>query len=170
MNISELRELFLSIDKTNLVGIDITGFDFRIESKERAYRISCEAAKIPLYTILGMKEKKINIFNESSKFLIFRPLEQLSVMDLGWFILKGTSLELREEIIKCISDDTIQSLDIDLDGKHETVMITTTTMSEQEQLSFYDPNLKISDGVLFPAQKLYMAFELLNTPENSLLI
>ena len=169
LDISELRELFLEINKTNLVGMDITGFDFRIDNKERAYRITCETAKIPLYVLFGMKEKKINIFNENSKFLIFRPIEQTSLTDLGWFILRGISLETRESIIKCIDDDVIKSITIDLDGVEETVMVTTTTIADQEQKSFYDPNLKLSDCVLFPAQKLYMAFELLNTPENALL-
>ncbi len=91
-------------------------------------------------------------------------------MDLGWFILKGVSLETRESVIKCIDPDVIKTITIDVDGVDETVMVTTTTIAEQEQKSFYDQNLKITDCVLFPAQKLYMMFELLNTPENALLV
>lgn len=167
-DVAELRELFLSIKKDNLVALDITSFDFRIDNKERAYRISCEMAKVPLFTLFRLKEKKINIFNEHSKFLIFRPIEQTSPSDLGWMILKCMSLEDREIFIKEIGDDNIISIETDIDGSIETVLVTVTTIDEQEQKSFYDPDLKISDCVLYPAQKLYMMFELLNTPENSL--
>lgn len=164
----ELRELFLELKRDNLVALDITGFDFRIENKERAYRISCESAKIPLYILLEMKEKKINIFNEHSRFLIFRPIEQTHENDLGWFILKGLNLESRNEIIKNIPNDTIIDFTIDLEGTNETILLTTTTIEEQEEKSFFDPDLKITDCVLYPAQKTYMMFELLNTPQNSI--
>jgi arginase family enzyme len=174
-NVGELRELFLSINCENLVACDITGYDFRLDNKERAYRITCETSKIPLFTLLKMKEKKLNIFNENSKFLIFRPIEQTSETDLGWFIMRGLSLEDRENIMKSIPDDiiidfTIEDTDPDNTNNYQeqTVLITTTTIEEQNKKSFYDPDLKITDCVLYPAQKLYMTFELLNTPQNSI--
>lgn len=167
-NEEELRELFLTINKTNLVACDITGFDLRIENKERAYRITCEACKIPLYTLIGMKERKINIFNEHSKFLIWRPIEQTSETDLGWFLMRGLSLVDRENIMKSIPKDTIINFNVEDDGVEEVVLISTSTIDEQNSKSFYDPDLKLTDCVLYPAQKLYMTFELLNTPENSI--
>ena len=42
-------------------------------------------------------------------------------------------------------------------------------MNEQQEKTYYDGTLTIIDRVLYPAQKLSMMFELLNTPENILL-
>lgn len=173
LNANDLTVIFNRINKENLVGLDITSFDFRIDSKERAYRISCEVAKLPLQLLLGIKEKRLNIFNENSKFLIYRPIVQTSQIDVGWYILRGVSLDIREQIINSISDDTIITLQIDLesDGNEETILITTTTMEEQEKKTFSYAHLKdtkITDCVLFPMEKTSMAFELLNTSENSL--
>lgn len=177
LDFNELKQIFENINKTNVVALDITSFDFRLDSKERAYRISCEAAKIPLVSLLEIKEKKINIFNEHSRFIIYRPMEQTSMTDVGWYILKGISLELREEVMKSIDDDTIITLDIDLngDGNIETILLTTTTMSEQENKVFRTNddttvNVKIIDCVLYPVEKTSMMFELLNTNENDVIM
>jgi arginase family enzyme len=167
---SELVDIFSKINKNNLVGLDITSFDFRIDNKERAYRISCEAARLPLAILLNIKEKKINIFNENSKFLIYRPMNQESVTDVGWYILRNIPIDTREEIIKYIENDTIITLqiDIDNDGNEQTVMITTTTLGEQEEKTFFSKDKKITDCILFPVEKTSAMFELLNTNENSL--
>ena len=76
----------------------------------------------------------------------------------------------REEIIKYIENDTIITLqiDIDNDGNEQTVMITTTTLGEQEEKTFFSENKKINDCILFPVEKTSAMFELLNTNENSL--
>lgn len=168
LNVVELKELFLNVNKTNLVGMDITGYDFRIDSKELAYRITAETAKIPLTILLDFKEKKINIFNEDSRFIIYRPIEQEDENDVGWFILKGMSLGMREELMKDIDSDTITTMTIELDGEDQSVLISTTTMTEQESKTYFDIEIKITDCVLYPAQKAQMMFELLNTPENCL--
>lgn len=166
----ELTEIFSKINKENLVGLDITSFDFRIDNKEIAYRISCEAARLPLSLLLEIKEKKINIFNEHSRFLIYRPIEQLSEFDVGWYILRGVPLNIREQIMKHIDDDTITSVQIDVndDGVEQMVLITTTTMFEQEQKSIFAKGAKITDCNLYQTEKTSMMFELLNTMENSL--
>jgi len=162
-DINELKDIFTTINNKNIVGIDIIGYDFRIDTKERALRITCETAKIPLLTTLKLKEKKINIFNESSKFLIWRPVEQKSHNDVGWFILTNVPLDLREKLINEIDSDTITTFPIEIDGTEEVVFISTTTIEDQEKKSFYDPKLDIYDCVLYPAQKLSMMFELLNS-------
>lgn len=161
-DVNELKDIFTTLNNKNLVGLDIIGYDFRIDTKERALRVTCEAAKIPLLTLVGLKEKKINIFNESSKFLIWRPTEQKSHNDIGWFILNGVPLEMREKLIKEIDSDTITTFPIENDGIEEIVFISSTTIEDQEKKSFYDPELTIYDCVLYPAQKVSMMFELLN--------
>lgn len=182
-NTTELFAIFSGINKENLVGVDITSFDFRINSKERAYRISCETARIPLNLLLGIKEKKINIFNEHSKFLIYRPVNQLSEFDVGWYILRGVSLDMREEVIKHIDNDTIISLTIDSNDlndqnnqngnnnnnqQEEIILVTTTTILDQQGKCIYSKDTKITDCTLYPTEKTSMMFELLNTYENSL--
>lgn len=167
----ELLKIFNKINTENLVGLDITSFDFRIDDKEIGYRITCESAKLAL-SLLRIKEKKINIFNEHSRFLIHRPIEQINEKDKGWYILRGVPLDLRESIMKKLNNDTITSLNIDIegDGNEETVLIATTTIFEQEKFSYLnnEDKLKITDCVLFPVEKTSMMFELLNTNENSL--
>lgn len=162
---TELKEIFLKINNENLVGLDITSFDFRIDNKTRGYQLTCETAKLPLSTLLGIKEKKINIFTEHSKFLIYRPIEQLSEFDVGWYILRGVPLDIKEQVIKHIDDDTITSLSIDIDGngKEQTVLVTTTTMLEQENKSIFSKGTKITDCNLYQTEKTAMMFELINT-------
>lgn len=169
-NNTELTEIFSKINSENLVGLDITSFDFRIDEKELAYRISCEIGRIPLNLLLGIKEKKINVFNENSRFLIYRPADQESKSDVGWYILRGVPLQLREELMKHIDDDTITSISIDIDGngKEQLILVTTTTMTEQESKSILMEDTKMMDCCLYPNEKTSMMFELLNTEENSL--
>jgi hypothetical protein len=161
LNVDELKIIFNSINKENLVGLDVIGYDYRFNTTDISYRISCETAKLPLY-MFGIKDKKINIFNDHSKFIIFRPITQIDCSDLFWNILKNVSLELREQLITLIGDDNIITLDID----DETYLVSTTTVSYQEQKSVYSSDVKIIDCVLCSNDKISMVFELLNTDEN----
>ena len=140
---------------------------------------------------INLKESSLNIFNDYSKFLIYKPiynstdnsinlednstdnsinLEDNSVNtdiddieeDHGWFILRGMDLKTRNEILEIIGDNIILMTipDID-DNKDMDVMVTATTIAEQNEISFYatsDPN----DCALFPEEKASMMFELLN--------
>jgi hypothetical protein len=166
LTIGELEELLISLPK-KIVGLDIVGFNFESNVSDRAYRITCEIAKMPLKHILNITEKKINIFSEHSKFLIWRPLDQDNALDIGWYILRGTTLDMREEIIKELSsednDDKIISFDID--GEH--VLVSTTTILEQQEKTYYMAS-SIYECALMPEEKIDMLFELLNTPQNSL--
>lgn len=169
MSITELEESLQIINKKNIVGLDITGYDLRTDDTNRAYRITCEIAKIVLKYLLDISDKKINVFTENSRFLIWRPSEQLSKTDVGWFILRGMSLDLREELLKKIdSDDILYFAVDDDDGDEQTIYLSSTTMYEQEQKTYYTAE-NITDHVLFPEEKVHMMFELLNTPENTLL-
>ena len=169
ININDLTEILSSIPKNNLVGLDVVGYDFRIPDVERAHRITCETAKLPLKYLLGIKEKKINIFNENSKILIWRPLRMMSDADIGWLILRGISLEIREKIIDMIGDDNIIIFPITNDqGMEENVYISTTTMAEQETKLYYDSDQSIHECILFPDEKVNMMFDMLNTNENAL--
>ena len=169
--INEIIELLKNISNENLIGIDITGYDFRINNTDRMFRITCEAAKLPLIHLLKMQDKKINVFTEDSKFLIFRPIDQEDSNDVMWYILRNVSLDLREQLIAKLDIDEIYPLKYkDDDGEIENVYVSTTTINEQQQKTYYDETLDIFDCVLDPDEKIDMTFEMLNTANNSIII
>ena len=165
---NEIEHFFNEINKKSLVGLDITGYDLRINNSEQAFRVMCEIPQRVLQIALEIKEKKLNIFNEHSKFLIWRPIDQDSDNDTGWFILKNIALDIREKLISHIGDDKIITIQTeDDDGEQIESYVTVTSFHEQQNRTFYAENT-IFDCVLFPAQKMYSMFELLNTNENSI--
>ena len=134
-------------------------------------------------TLTSIKEKSINIFNENSYFLIWRYVDappesdvnkdadtKHDTEDYGWYILRNCSLDVREKIIseKIPDDDTIimESVE-DNNGDQIDIMITKTTMKEQETKSYYSGGTYL-DCILFPEEKVSMMFELINTPQSSL--
>lgn len=165
---NEIEEAMDMINKTNLVGFDITGYDLRIERSERAFRVTCEIPRRLLKTVLGLNEKKLNIFNEHSKFLIWRPIEQEEEDDIGWFILRNVPLETREKLIEHIGDRIISFEVEDDNGEPLDSYVTVTTIADQQQMT-YGMVGSIFDCALFPGQKVSAMFELLNTTENQLL-
>lgn len=168
-NMSEIEEAMNSLNKTNLVGFDITGYDLRIQRSERAFRVTCEIPRRLLQIVLNIKEKKLNIFNECSKFLIWRPVEQEAFEDVGWFVLKNVPLDLREQLISQIGEDNIISFQTeDDDGNLIDAYVSVTTIAEQQTKTYCDMT-SIHDCTLYPAQKVYAMFEMLNTSDNKIL-
>lgn len=104
------------------------------------------------------KDNGIRIFNEKSKFLIFRPTELVDEGDYGWYILRGLGINLRKQILEKLDNDSIIDFDI---GEH-SYFITTTTMEKQNKMN-YLVNKKLLDLVLFPDEKRDMCFELINS-------
>ena len=78
--------------------------------------------------------------------------------DIGWYILRGLSLQERDEILKKISDNTIIRLKIN----NDEYLIAKTNMIQQNHKSYYATK-SIHDMVLFPEEKKHMMFELVNT-------
>lgn len=166
LNLDDYDYILRELAKMNVVGLVVTGYDFRVQENEPAYRVTCETARLPLKHIFDMKEKTINIFNENSKFLIWRPVKQASESDIGWFILRNIDLDTREALLKSFDlDENIRLISVDDDD----VLVTNTTIEDQNQKSYYMQK-SIYDCVLFPEEKAQMMFELLNTNENSLLM
>ena len=120
INLDEYEYILIEIKKWNLAGFVLTGYDFRIEQQSLLFRITCETARKPLVKTFDFKQKSINIFNENSRFLIWRPVKQNSESDIGWYILRGVSLEMREQILARFSDDdTIEIMSINKDSSEE---------------------------------------------------
>lgn len=160
----ELTKIFNCFSKSNvkqnIVGLDITGYDLRIDSKEISHKITCETIRLVVSKILGMKEKKINIFNEHTKFLIWRPVEAnaTDIDDVGWYVLRDVPTELKEELISRIGDDNIITIDCD----DEPICVSVTTINEQEKMIYEDESLRVTDCVLYPEEKISMTFWLIN--------
>ncbi len=164
LNVEEITQIFNMLSTCNIIGLDVLGYDLRISDKQAAFRVTCEIAKLPLVHLLKITEKKINIFNEDSKMLIWRPYEQKSEDDVGWYLLRNTSLKFREDILKHLVDDTIISHSVeDDDGEINEILLSVTTMNEQEKKTYLDNTTKISDCVLFVEEKMSMLFEMLNS-------
>lgn len=140
-----------------IISIDIVEFNPTLGTPHDA-TTTRETIRKCLTEVFNIKEKKINIFNETTKFLVYRPVKQESAKDVGWYLLMGLSNSERDKLMELIDNDTIIKLKID----DEDYMITKTCMEEQHTKSFFT-NPIITDVVLFPEEKGTMCFELLNT-------
>ena len=153
----------------NLVGIVITGYDFSLV-KDSKIKDSCDmlTSSIIRETITNLttiKEKSINIFNENTYFLIWKYLDD---EEYGWFIMRNCSLEFREQLIssRLSDDDTIISETIKETDEDIDILITKTTMADQETKSYFGGGTYI-DCILLPDEKTSMMFEMLNTPQTT---
>lgn len=153
----------------NINGIDVTGYVFGLISEKEKHHVSNMLTVKLIQNIvskfISLKTKSINIFNEESKFLIWRKVNDND--SKGWNILRGIDLQTREEIIKAIGDDNIITIPIDegiaSDYESYDALVTTSTMNEQQNKSYYTAN-SLYDCCLYPEEKISMMFELLNTP------
>ena len=150
--------------KENIVALDIVEFNPMIGNRKDV-EATKDIIKYILKIIFDIKEKRINLFSEYTPFLIYRPIEQIDYeTDIGWYILRGMNFQQREELINLIPDDSIITLDIDLNdnGIEETFLITKTTINEQDEKSYFAAST-IEDTTLFPQEKAFMCFELINS-------
>lgn len=159
----------------HLNGVDITGYNFghRIKKEKHhiANMITIKTIEMITNTLINLDQKSINYFNEESKFLIWRKVNDYD--SLGWYILRNISLDDREELIRAMHDDqfiTISIPDDDIDNNNNDyidnafdALVTVTTMKEQQEKSYYTAE-SLYDCCLYPGEKLNMLFEILNTP------
>lgn len=140
----------------SIVSLDIVEFDANVGS-EREKRLTGELCRQIIVSSLNLKEKSLNIFNENSEFLIYRPLSQEAFTDVGWYILKGIDINTAHELLNNIQSEQIISLDIDgID-----YLVTKTTVCEQQEKSCFMAEC-IKDITLYPNEKQLMIFELIN--------
>ena len=156
---SEIISIFKAFDKCKIVGLDITGYNLKKDMPEKQLMITSYCAKLPLIHLLRIKEKKINVFNNDTKFLIFRSRHQENEKDIGWYILKGASIEFEEKVIKELelSDNNISIFMLD---EETPIYVSTTTVAEQKAKSFYTAT-SIHDCALVPEEEQTMIFFLM---------
>jgi len=194
LSFSDLQELVNQL-QNKIMHLDIVGFDTSID--DTAFRFTKMTGNVCRYIIrdiFTLADKKINVFSEDSKFLIFRPVVQTHYdnkdkdknnldsngnesdddfeeydensrkVDIGWYVVRFMTLKDREIFIEKIKDNII-TIEYEKDGKMVEVYVTTTTMKEQNEKSYYTAN-NIFDCCLFPQEKSLMVFELLNAQYN----
>jgi hypothetical protein len=155
LSYDHIQLLLKSIQK-NIVSMDIVEFNSSICTTSES-KILREFARNIIRDILNVKEKIINIINENTRFLIYRPLEQQNSSDIGWYILSGLSMKKMNKLLQKIPTDDITTIDID----GEDYLVTVTSMDEQNKKTFYNA-LTVTDITLFPNEKIDMCFRLLN--------
>jgi arginase family enzyme len=166
--LSELNKKY-----NNIKMIDITGHYLSISDTSPAFRVTIETITKIYSKLLNLKEYAINIFNEHTRFLIFKPVEELCKEEednqdnkgdnYGWYILRNIPLSTRNELIKDLDIDSIIMLNIPIsdDDDNQDIMISTTTIYEQNEKCYYTAK-SYKDCTLYPYEKMAMCFELIN--------
>lgn len=163
-DIDELKLIINCIKELeNINSIDITGYNFGLtENKTKhntANNITVHSIEVILSSLINDYKKTLNIIDENSKFLIWKKLNDEE--PVGWLILRNMSNKDKQEIINAIGDDNIINIPITEDDEIYEALVTTTTIKEQQERSFYTSN-NVTDCCLYPGEKINMLFELLN--------
>ena len=156
----DAEKLLNHLKKHHICGVDVLGFNASYDSEEnRASRVTAEFAKRIFIDVLEIKENKINIFTEDSRFLICRPADPVDIeTDIGWYILRNINSELKNELLHHL-ELVYKIITIEIDC--EEYLVTSTTMNEQNTRSYYNAN-SVYDMCLFPDEKKNMMFAMLN--------
>jgi hypothetical protein len=112
------------------------------------------------------------VFDEESRFLIFKPLEEIydEKYGFGWYILRNINKNMQNEILSILKPDNIIMIDIpndnindddDDDNINKHIMISSTNINEQNEKCYYLSE-SYKDCCLYPDEKLSMCFELVN--------
>lgn len=111
-----------------------------------------------IVNLFHVPEKKINIYNENSEILIYRPLGQEDELDNGWYLLRGVDEQNRERLFT----ELIKKNWVELDVDGEVILISKTSINYQNNFTYFDNNILVEDKVLFPSEKMDLGFELIN--------
>ena len=169
INIDQLHliiEKFFRISQ-NIKMIDITGFNmFYTQNNTEQLKSNINLITKIYGKILNLKEYSLNIFTENTRFLIYKPIEEIEDTDdtynSGWYILRNIPFAMKTELLENLDPDSIIILDIPDDDMNDVqIMIGTTTINEQNEKCFY-LSKSYKDCCLYPDEKLDMMFELVN--------
>jgi len=159
----QLKLILKYLSELNICGINISGFCVDFNDTTLVNRIQIEVIQQIYGTILKIKEKKINIYNENSRFLIFKPLQEIfdEIDEFGWYIMRNVDSDLKEKLLEDIKDGKIIQIQIeDDDNIKRDILISVTTLDDQDALSYYLAE-DYSDKRLYPDEKLDAYFNLI---------
>lgn len=167
----EIIMILNKIKKLKLLNsVDITGYNFGYkEHKEKhmnANSLTILTIELILKNLINIKEKRINLFDENSKFLIYKKMNDIE--PIGWKILRGLTIDQREEFIKAINNriEIVPVNDKEINDFYDA-FVTTTCIKEQQEKSYYVAK-DMFECCLYPGEKLSMMFELINSPSLKL--
>lgn len=169
INLDQLNIILEKFNKmnnlyNNVKMIDIVGHYLSIKDTEPAFRITIETITKIYSKILNLKQYSINIFNEHTRFLIYKPIDELCIEtddigdNYGWYILRNVPLDMKNDILSRIDNDSIIILDIE---DNVQIMVSSTTIYEQNEKCYYTAT-SCKDCTLYPDEKMAMMFELVN--------
>jgi arginase family enzyme len=101
LSTDEIINFFNKLKPLNIAGLDITGFNLKKETPDIPFKITSNTAKLALVNLLGIKEKKINIFNENTKIVICKPIN--SKQKINWETNKKSLFADKEERKKAVN-------------------------------------------------------------------
>jgi hypothetical protein len=160
---SQLKLIMKYLSKLNICGVNISGFCVDFNDTTLINRIQIETIQQIYGTILKIKEKKINIYNENSRFLIFKPKQEIydEIDEIGWYIMRNVDSTLKERLLEDIKDGEIIQIEIEDDENiKRDILISVTTLADQNDLSYYLAE-DYSDKRLYPDEKLDAYFNLI---------
>lgn len=158
LNFKKITFLIDILKNLNIVCLDL--INYKLTTEKESIKLG-QIGKILMKDLMKVKETKINIYNEHSRFLIFRPTTRVMEEDSGWYILRGIDNETNERLLKSINHDSIIEEEVETNGVRMDILISTTTMEEQNKKSYFMDHA-VTDCVLFPDEKTDMLFELVN--------
>ena len=150
--------------------IDITGFSMYFDQTTNNEQLKSNIDVITkIYSqLLHLKEYSLNIFTENTRFLIYKPMEEIYDIHekgdntIGWYLLRNIPLSIKCELLDTLDSDSIIILDIlDDDNNEVEIMISTTSINDQNEKCYYLAS-SYKDCCLYPDEKLDMMFELIN--------
>jgi arginase family enzyme len=156
-NIDQLNMILKELNKMNIRMIDIVGF-----KNEENLKLKLIINKIYL-NLTSQPDFKLNVFDEESRFLIFKPLEEIydEKYGFGWYILRNINKIMQNEMLSILEPDNIIMIDIPDDDNDKHIMISSTSINEQNEKCYYLSE-SYKDCCLYPDEKLSMCFELVN--------
>lgn len=160
---SQLKLILKYLSELNICGLNISGFCVDFNDTTMVNRIQIEVIQQIYGSILKIKEKKINIYNENSRFLIFKPKQEIfdEIDQIGWYIMRNLDSDLKEKLLEDIKDGEIIQIQIeDDDNIKRDILISVTTLADQNELSYYLAE-DYSDKRLYPDEKIDCYFNLI---------
>ena len=158
LTFKKLNKLLDGLKNLDIVGVDFYNFkciDPKVDKKK------AQLCRIILKDLYNIKEKTLNIFNNNSRFLIYRPVQMRDEDDIGWFILRGLEKNVKEKLLLNINPDKIIDQSVNYGDTTIDVLVTSTTINDQNKKSYFSANT-IIECCLFPEEKTEMMFELVN--------
>jgi len=149
----EILNIINSI-KDNIISVDITEFNPKIENNDNIVEIKQLINKILKTILKHKKENNVQTFSKNDsivavvddvEFLIYRPVKQETNLDNGWYKLSNIQSEYYNYLLKEVAMDII----LEIVFNETNYYITSTTMKSQQQKS-YTTTTTIYDTVMYP--------------------